>query len=73
MATRREPTREEIFNKISDVIGFGPEEFLSYSKLEDSLSEEELREFRQRSGLGRAATAKERKERTGTEAQTVRE
>jgi hypothetical protein len=51
VATRREPTREEIFNKICDVVGLnGPEEFQSDTELVDSLSEEELREYQQGRG-----------------------
>jgi len=51
VATRREPTREEIYNKIREVVGLtGPEEFQSDGELVDPLSEEELREFRQGRG-----------------------
>ena len=51
VVTRREPTREEILQKFRDAIGLsGGEEFESDGQLEDSLSEEELREFRQGRG-----------------------
>jgi len=62
VATRREPTREESLKKFRDVIGLsGGEEFESDGQLEDSLSEEELREYRQ--GRGPAWEERQRRRR----------
>ena len=64
VVTRREPTREEILQKFRDAIGLsGGEEFESDGQLEDSLSEEELREFRQGRGPAWEELQRRRRER----------